>query len=113
MHYFLEGSAVDENVPERLKLPNGKSFKMTYEKNEETGIITPVLEVIIQQIFGCMETPKIMGVPVLLKLLSPARRPLQITDNLAGFWNGTWTEICKEMRGRYPKHNWDYRVCSE
>ena len=113
MHYFLEGSSVDENVPERIKLPNGKSFKMSYEKNEETGIITPVLEVIIQQIFGCMETPKVMGVPVLLRLLSPARRPLQITDDLAGFWNGTWTEICKEMRGRYPKHNWDYRVCSE
>lgn len=113
LHYYLDGTNVDEKVPERLKVSNGRSFKMTYEKNEETGIITPVLEVIIQHIFGCMETPKIMGVPVLLKLLSPARRPLQITDDLAGFWNGTWNEICKEMKGRYPKHNWDYRIYSE
>ncbi len=113
MHYFLDGNAVDENVPERIRVANGKNFKMTYKKNEETGTITPVLEVIIQQIFGCLETPKIMGVPVLLKLLSPARRPLQITNDLAGFWNGTWNDICKEMKGRYPKHNWDYTICTE
>lgn len=60
-----------------------------------------------------METPKVMGMPVLLKLLSPARRPLQITDNLESFWQTTWPEICKEMKGRYPKHNWDYRLASE
>lgn len=113
LHYFLDGSTIDAKVPERLTVANGRSFRMTYEKNKETGLIKPVLEVIIQQIFGCMETPKVMGIPVLLRLLSPARRPLQVTDDLAGFWNGTWQEICKEMKGRYPKHNWDYRLYKE
>ncbi|MBR1912098.1 MAG: ATP-dependent RNA helicase [Treponema sp.] len=113
LHYFLDGATVDINVPERLNVENGKSFKMSYEKNADSGVITPVLEVIIQQIFGCMKTPKVMGVPVLLKLLSPARRPLQITEDLAGFWNGTWNDICKEMKGRYPKHNWNYKVATD
>jgi ATP-dependent helicase HrpB len=63
-----------------------------------------------QQIFGCFETPKILGVPLLLKLLSPASRPLQITDDLEHFWTGAWIDICREMKGRYPKHKWDYRI---
>lgn len=79
-----------------------------YEKNGDKTV--PVLEVIIQQVFGCFSTPRVMGVPVLMRLLSPARRPLQVTTDLENFWNGTWKEICSEMKGRYPKHNWDYTV---
>ena len=111
LYWYLEGSSVSKSVPIELTLPNGKTRKLVYE--EQNGKIVPVLEVIIQQIFGCMTTPKVMGVPVLLKLLSPARRPLQITNDLESFWSTTWPEVCKEMKGRYPKHNWDYRVVTE
>ncbi len=118
LRWHLDGGTVDKNVPQRITMPNGKSYKLTYESiagthKTEDGIrqygVRPVLEIIIQRIFGCLETPRVMGEPVLLKLLSPANRPLQITDDLAGFWKNTWPEICKEMKGRYPKHNWDYR----
>ena len=108
LNWWLEGSLITKSVPIELKLPNGKSKKIIYEKHDTK--IQPVIEVIIQQVFGCMNTPKIMGVSVLFKLLSPAHRPLQITDDLENFWQNTWPEICKEMKGRYPKHNWDYRI---
>ena len=111
LYWYLDGVTIDKTVPIELTLPNGRKRKIVYEEHE--GKITPVLEIIIQQIFGCMETPKVLGMPVLLKLLSPARRPLQITDDLEHFWQNTWPEICKEMKGRYPKHNWDYRVVSK
>lgn len=106
-YWYLDGATVDANVPTQMILENGRKIKVTYENGR------PVIEIIIQRIFGCFENPKIMGVPVLLKLLSPASRPLQITEDLAGFWNGSWIEICKEMKGRYPKHNWDYRVAEK
>lgn len=127
LYYFLKGSKIDSEVPVVLVLENGKKAKISYENRLNSTNITlddfitnvrsfniePVLEIIIQQIFGCFSTPKILGVPVLLKLLSPARRPLQITDNLSTFWTGAWIEICKEMKGRYPKHNWDYKLPSD
>ena len=118
LRYHLSAEKIDKDVPSEIKLPNGRKRKISYEKiqskDEEGKIqIRPVMEIIIQQIFGCFETPKILGTPVLLKLLSPARRPLQITDDLANFWNGAWIEICKEMKGRYPKHNWDYRIAEK
>ncbi len=111
LRYRLHGEEVDRAVPERLTMPNGRTFRLSYEKSSVSGEIhiRPVLEIIIQQIFGCFDTPRIRGVPVLLRLLSPARRPLQVTDDLANFWQHTWPDICKEMKGRYPKHNWDYR----
>ena len=109
LHWYLDGDEVDRKVPNQIVLTNGRNRNVTYEKKAD-GTIQPSVEIIIQQIFGCFETPKILGVPVLLKLLSPASRPLQITDDLEHFWSGAWVEICKEMKGRYPKHNWDYRV---
>ena len=109
LYYYLGGAKVDKNVPQTIVLANGKSCTLLYDTAAE-GIIRPTIEIIVQKIFGCFETPRVMGVPVLFKLLSPARRPLQITDDLAGFWSGAWPEICKEMKGRYPKHNWDYRA---
>lgn len=118
LYWYLDGAAIDKEVPEMIILPNGSKAKIKYEMQTLAGatdklIIRPVIEIIIQRIFGCFETPKILGMNVLLKLLSPASRPLQITDDLENFWNGTWPEICKEMKGRYPKHNWDYRVFTE
>ncbi|MBR0494756.1 MAG: DEAD/DEAH box helicase [Treponema sp.] len=112
LYWYLEGSETDSKVPLQINLANGRKRKIVYEKKAD-GSIQPTLEIIIQQIFGCFETPKILGVPVLLKLLSPASRPLQITDDLENFWTGAWLEICKEMKGRYPKHKWDYRVLTE
>ena len=109
LYYYLDGAIVDKNVPASIVLPNGKSCALVYEAAAD-GAVRPTIEIIVQRMFGCFETPRVMDVPVLLKLLSPARRPLQITDDLAGFWKGAWLEICKEMKGRYPKHNWDYRV---
>lgn len=119
LYWYLGGAEIDREVPVQIVLSNGKKRKLTYEKlsspeDKTKLIIRPVLEIIIQQIFGCFETPEVMGVPVLLRLLSPARRPLQITDDLANFWSNTWPEICKEMKGRYPKHKWDYKIsCDE
>ncbi len=118
LYWFLDGAEIDKNVPVQITLPNGKKRKILYElQSSETDktklVVRPVLEIIIQQIFGCFETPKILGMSILLKLLSPARRPLQITDDLANFWNSTWPEICKEMKGRYPKHNWNYKIATD
>ncbi len=113
LYWYFDGKNIDRCVPCQLTIPNGKTYKLYYEKRTNTDnkpYVQPVLEIIIQQIFGCFETPHILGCPVLLKLLSPARRPLQITDDLAGFWQNTWPEVCREMKGRYPKHNWNYRT---
>ncbi len=110
-YWYLDGDKVNASVPQEIRLPNGKRLKIQYEV--QNGKIIPLAEIIIQQIFGCFETPRVMGLPVLLKLLSPARRPLQITSDLENFWKETWPQICSEMKGRYPKHNWDYRVASD
>ena len=107
LRWHFSAEEIDKAVPLQITLPNGKKAKIKYEQNQTD--ILPVIEIIIQQIFGCFETPKILGVPVLLKLLSPARRPLQITNSLENFWQNSWPEICQEMKGRYPKHNWEYR----
>jgi ATP-dependent helicase HrpB len=68
----------------------------------------PVLAVRVQDMFGSTETPAVAGgrVPVVLHLLSPAGRPVQVTSDLAGFWAGSWQDVRKEMAGRYPKHAW-------
>lgn len=107
LYWYLEGAEIDRQAPETLTLENGRRVKVKYEKQAE---IRPVIEIIIQRIFGCFTTPQICGKKVLLRLLSPASRPLQVTEDLEHFWTGAWVEICKEMKGRYPKHNWDFRV---
>jgi ATP-dependent helicase HrpB len=107
LYYYLDGDRINKKVPREIVLKNGKKRKIVYENQGDE--IIPVLEIIIQQLFGCFETPKIMGTPVLLKMLSPARRPLQITTDLSNFWKNTWPDICSEMKGRYPKHCWDYK----
>ena len=107
LYWYLNGAEIDRLAPELFVLENGRRVKVKYEKQAE---IRPVIEIIIQRIFGCFTTPQICGKKVLLRLLSPASRPLQVTEDLEHFWTGAWVEICKEMKGRYPKHNWDYRV---
>ena len=124
LYWWLDGNYINQIIPSVLVLENGKKVKIQYENRASGNTLTigslltnvrsltfePVVEVIIQQVFGCFTNPKISGVPVLFKLLSPARRPLQITNDLSNFWDGAWIEICREMKGRYPKHNWDYRI---
>ena len=110
LYWYLNGAEIDKLAPETFILENGRRCKVKYEKQSE---IRPVIEIIIQRIFGCFTTPQICGKKVLLRLLSPASRPLQVTEDLEHFWTGAWVEICKEMKGRYPKHNWDYRVAEK
>ena len=107
LYWYLNGAETDRLAPESITLENGRRCKVKYEKQSE---IRPVIEIIIQRIFGCFTTPQICGKKVLLRLLSPASRPLQVTEDLEHFWTGAWVEICKEMKGRYPKHNWDYTI---
>lgn len=94
---------LDELAPQRIAVPSGSTIALDYTQGE-----TPVLAVRLQEMFGAKNTPTIAQgtVPVLLHLLSPAARPVQITRDLAGFWAGSYAEVRKEMKGRYPKHNW-------
>lgn len=97
----------DELAPERLAVPSGASVRIDYPAPDDPTA-RPVVAVKLQELFGLAETPRLAGgrVPVLFHLLSPARRPLAVTDDLASFWNGPYQEVRKEMRGRYPKHPW-------
>lgn len=94
---------LDQLAPERIAVPGGSRRALSYRPGEP-----PVLAVKLQEMFGQRETPRVCRgrVPVILHLLSPARRPLQITRDLAGFWDRTYAEVRKEMKGRYPKHYW-------
>ena len=88
-------------APERLEVPSGARIRLTYRPEGP-----PVLAVRMQDLFGLTETPTAGGAPVLLHLLAPNGRPQQVTDDLAGFWQRTWPEVRKELRARYPKHDW-------
>ena len=94
---------LEEQAPTHVTVPSGSSLKLDYTEGE-----TPVLRVKLQEMFGQADTPRLAGgkVPVMLHLLSPAQRPLQVTQDLKGFWQRTWPEVKKEMKGRYPKHQW-------
>jgi ATP-dependent helicase HrpB len=90
-------------VPTHLTVPSGSHVRLDYDQNE-----TPVLAVRLQEMFGCQDTPRIAGgrVPVMVHLLSPAGRPVQVTKDLASFWRSAYQEVKKELRGRYPRHHW-------
>ncbi|MBN2644024.1 MAG: ATP-dependent helicase HrpB [Desulfuromonadaceae bacterium] len=94
---------LDVLAPERLTVPSGSRIAVDYSNSQQ-----PVLAVKLQELFGLMDTPRIGGgrVPVLLHLLSPAQRPMQTTVDLANFWATTYTDVKKELKGRYPKHPW-------
>jgi ATP-dependent helicase HrpB len=93
---------LDELAPTHLEVPSGSRIRVDY-----SGEI-PVLAVRVQEMFGGAETPRVGGgrQPVLMHLLSPAGRPVQVTQDLAGFWDGSYRDVKKDMRGRYPKHHW-------
>ena len=93
---------LDELAPKHLQVPSGSRIAIDYAESP------PVLAVRLQELFGLAETPRIADgrVPLTLHLLSPAGRPLQVTQDLRGFWERTYPEVKKEMKGRYPRHPW-------
>lgn len=90
-------------VPARIKVPSGSSIRLDYASEP-----LPLLKVRLQEMFGCVETPRILDGRIALKihLLSPAMRTVQVTSDLKSFWGGAYEYVKKEMKGRYPKHNW-------
>ena len=93
---------LDELAPRSLQVPSGSRIVIDYSESP------PVLAVRLQELFGLAETPRIAGGRLGLKLhlLSPARRPVQVTQDLASFWANTYAEVKKDLKGRYPKHYW-------
>jgi ATP-dependent helicase HrpB len=94
---------LDERAPTYLKVPSGSKIPISY-----TDPSSPVLAVRLQEMFGLTETPRIDRgrVPLTLHLLSPAHRPVQVTQDLVSFWRDAYFDVRKDMRGRYPKHYW-------
>jgi len=94
---------LDTWAPTHLQVPSGSHIPIDY-----TDPVAPALAVRLQELFGLTETPRIGGgrVPLTLKLLSPAHRPVQVTRDLESFWRDTYFEVRKDLRGRYPKHAW-------
>jgi ATP-dependent helicase HrpB len=97
------GREIEALAPMHWRLPGGAGAPIYYDRGDE-----PVLAARIQELFGLTATPRLAGgrAPVVLHLLSPARRPVQITRDLAGFWSNSYALVRKELRGRYPKHAW-------
>lgn len=96
---------LDELVPERLEVPTGSHIRLAYPEDPADRV---VLAVKLQECFGMLDTPRLVDgrVPVLMHLLSPAGRPLAITDDLASFWVNAYPAVRAENRGRYSKHPW-------
>ncbi|MCY1501480.1 ATP-dependent helicase HrpB [compost metagenome] len=93
---------LDELAPRTLQVPSGSNIRLDYSE------FPPVLAVRLQELFGLADTPRITGgrLAVKLHLLSPAQRPVQVTQDLANFWRSTYAEVKKDLKGRYPKHYW-------
>jgi ATP-dependent helicase HrpB len=106
LHGLLDGrwrARLDELAPTHLAVPSGSRLRLRYAPG---GL--PVLAVKLQELFGLADTPRIAEgrIAVTLHLLSPAQRPIQVTQDLRGFWERTYAEVKKELKGRYPKHPW-------
>ncbi|MGH6664512.1 MAG: ATP-dependent helicase C-terminal domain-containing protein [Pseudolabrys sp.] len=94
---------LDAEAPTHFTAPSGSSVPIDYEA--EQG---PTVSIRVQELFGLARHPTIAGgrVPLVIELLSPAQRPVQVTHDLPGFWGGSYREVKTEMRGRYPRHPW-------
>ncbi len=100
---WRQRAALDAAAPTHIQVPTGSRIPVDY-----TDPAAPALAVRLQELFGLADTPRIGGdrVPVILQLLSPAGRPVQITRDLAGFWSGSYAAVKKDLKGRYPRHYW-------
>lgn len=96
-------TALAKIAPAKIAVPSGNNVRLRYEHEGP-----PVLSVRLQEVFGLYETPRVAGgrVAVKMELLAPNRRPVQVTQDLANFWKSTYAEVRKELRRRYPKHQW-------
>lgn len=101
---YDQQQALDKFAPKRIQLPSGRHAKVEYRKGAEL----PIVRVKLQDCFGMMDTPCINNgqQPVLMELLSPGFKPVQLTQDLKSFWASTYFEVRKELRRRYPKHKW-------
>ncbi|WP_455242842.1 ATP-dependent helicase C-terminal domain-containing protein, partial [Petrachloros mirabilis] len=95
--------ALDRLAPTHLTVPSGSKIRIEYDTPD-----LPILAVRLQEMFGCKETPRLVDgkIPVMVHLLSPAKRPVQVTKDLTSFWANAYQDVRKELRGRYPKHHW-------
>jgi ATP-dependent helicase HrpB len=100
---YAQAAILEREAPTHFTVPSGSQIAIDYLDGE-----TPTLSVRLQEMFGSSQTPSIAAgrLPLLLKLLSPARRPVQITRDLVSFWNRGYHEVKKDLKGRYPKHYW-------
>jgi ATP-dependent helicase HrpB len=96
-------AALAREAPESIRVPSGSHIRLHWEPGKP-----PVLAARLQELFGWKETPRVARgrVPVLLHILGPNHRPVQVTQDLASFWSTTYAEVRKDLRGRYPKHSW-------
>ena len=99
---YDQQQAVDRLAPTHVVVPTGSRIRLEYR----VGAEVPVLRVRLQECFGLTDTPRVDGMPVLMELLSPGFKPVQLTSDLRSFWQGTYFEVRKELRRRYPKHSW-------
>jgi ATP-dependent helicase HrpB len=99
----VQSTILDREAPTHFKVPSGSHIPIDYLDGD-----TPTVSVRLQELFGLTQTPAVAGgrQPLLLKLLSPAGRPVQITRDLISFWNRGYHEVKKDLKGRYPKHYW-------
>ncbi|MDF1860845.1 MAG: ATP-dependent helicase HrpB [Verrucomicrobiales bacterium] len=98
-----QAGLLDHLTPEQIELSNGYRTKVHYVEGEK-----PKISVLIQKLFGLEDSPTICDgrVPVVVEILAPNHRPVQVTGNLAGFWTGSYPAVRSQLRGRYPKHDW-------
>jgi ATP-dependent RNA helicase HrpB len=97
----IRPARISQAAPDRIKLPGGREVKVHYESGKP-----PWIESRLQDFFGMRESPKIGGAPVAVHLLAPNHRPVQVTSDLAGFWERLYPQVRKELARRYPKHKW-------
>lgn len=95
---------MDRLAPSHFTVPTGSSIALTYGPDGEA----PVLSVRVQELFGLKTHPAIGNgnIPLIVEMLSPAQRPIQLTQDLPAFWQGSWSDVRADMRGRYPRHEW-------
>ena len=100
---YQQQQLLTQLAPEKIKVPSGSLIQIQYRNND-----IPILAVRLQEMFGCEDTPTICDgrQPLLIHLLSPGFKPVQVTSDLKNFWKNTYFEVKKELKGRYPKHVW-------
>ena len=99
---YEQQQTVEQLAPTHVVVPAGSRIRLEYR----VGAEVPVLRVRLQECFGLLNTPQVDGSPVLMELLSPGFKPVQLTTDLRSFWQSTYFEVRKELRRRYPKHSW-------